>query len=63
MKQFLLDYSVLYKASLAFCKKHWIGMLIYFIVCLLLAWTPLIIATVREKIEMRKYEKSFETES
>lgn len=43
MKKFFKDYWELCKQSGRFCKNHWLGLIIWYVVILALFWIPAII--------------------
>lgn len=65
MKKFFKDYWVLCKQSLGFCKKHWLGMAVMYIVTFVMVmftfWTKYfrngLIENVKDKFRKDKEDK------
>lgn len=62
MKKFWKEYCDLTKESMRFCKRHWLGMLIMYIICFLTAFASYMIPTYFDEIKT-KFKSLFKKET
>lgn len=60
MKNFFKDYVELCKDSGKFYKKHWKGVIVLNIVCIVVMFIPYIYGTISKKMLDKWYEKEVE---